>query len=822
MAGIEADFSSVPSRLRELFVFSLTLLILELFYFADALRPGRVLSPADALLVTESFRSPGALEYEPSNRLLTDIVTQTDPWMRLVANEWRAGRVPLWNPLAGCGAPLLGNAQSSALFPINFIYFLAQSPYAWVVMALVKLYIAGLGAFLLARQLGLGRTGRWFVGLCFPFSGFVTVWLLYALGNVAIWLPWLLWRVEKLAQAPGPRSAAWLAVLICLAVLGGHPETTAHVLLLTGVYMLWQCGRAWSGQATRHAFRWFAAASVVGILAAGVQIIPLAEYLRSSQAWVQRRRELEPPWKLSGHNLLAMPALAVPYVYGSYCKGHPHVEKALGVDNFNEIAGGYTGLATIAVLLPLAWQQRRRYPWVRYWIALDLAAIAIAHRFPVVDNLLRLIPVLNITANQRLLLGISLAHCLLGAAGLEALALLVQPQTRRLRIALVSLLLAGAASLGAAAWGVNALAPQIQRRAVAHYRSQAARRGLEPTAFRHRAERMSRQTTDFFPRYYGGVAVYAALLAAAIWLAGLLGRPSVLPKQGPELLELSMPVALLVLNLSDLFLFGRNYNPAIPIERYFPVCPATEFLRRQRGPFRVLPLEEEFPPNVLAVYGIADLRNYDALELRGQVAYFRPLWDRPGERLTSNSWTPWNRLLDNSRLLGMANVRYLISTTEPPDNHDGIRLVHQHGTVRIYKIRQASMFWFVEGPNRNAPAGARPIQASVRQYRPGYIETDVLNRSGAGSLVVSEAYIAGWNASVDGTEVPVEPHDRAWISLPIGPGRHRVVLEYAPASYRLGMILSSLGLLALAVLFLAGHGPDVASRLQPLERRATS
>src|SRR2546426_10783177 len=103
-------------------------------------------------------------------------------------------------------------------------------------------------------------------------------------------------------------------------------------------------------------------------------------------------------------DFLAMPALAAPYIYGSYLRGHPHVEKALGVDNFNEIAGGYAGLTTIAVLVPLALLARRRPRWTYFWLAADIAALALIYHFPLVDNLARVVPVLNVTKNHRLLL----------------------------------------------------------------------------------------------------------------------------------------------------------------------------------------------------------------------------------------------------------------------------------------------------------------------------------------------------------------------------------------------------------------------------------
>ena len=43
------------------------------------------------------------------------------PWQHLAVETWRAGSVPLWNPLAGAGAPLAANLQTAAFYPLNLV-----------------------------------------------------------------------------------------------------------------------------------------------------------------------------------------------------------------------------------------------------------------------------------------------------------------------------------------------------------------------------------------------------------------------------------------------------------------------------------------------------------------------------------------------------------------------------------------------------------------------------------------------------------------------------------------------------------------------------
>jgi hypothetical protein len=815
---------------RELVRFIITLLAVELFYFRDAVKPGMVLSAADWVLATESFRGK---DFEPANRLLTDVACQMEPWMHLAGSEWRAGRVPLWNPYAGCGAPLLANAQSGVFNPIHFIYFLTDSPYAWVAMAIVKLFIAGIGAFLFARSLGLGRLGRWFAGLVFPFSGFTVVWLQYPMGGVAAWFPLLLWLVERLADRPGPSRAGWLALAMGAMLLGGHPETAAHILIVAGTYFIW---RSWSVERARvpcqqselerdglaaasrrapagasqslspsqtqipsrsnaralvKSLTWFAAASCVGFLIAAVQLVPLAEYLRYSQALIERRTESRGLWKNPMPDLLAVPALAAPYIYGSYLRGHPHVEKVIGVENFNEIAGGYTGLATLALLVPIG-LVARRHPWIRFWFWADVLAIAAAYHLPGIEQLMRSIPILNITQNQRLLLVVALSHALLGGAGADAWAELCDPARRRFGRILAMLLACAAVLAALAAGGVWLAQGKIHEKAVEHFARQAEARGMSPEALRSKAETFAARTITFFPRYYLGILAYLAALGVVAGAAHRF-RPTITRN------------VVLALVAVDLYWFGCGYNPAIPIRAYFPSSQVSEYLRwggsgRWRYRYnqgRTLVLEEEFPPNVLGRYSVPDVRNYDAIELASHLGFFKTLWPPSGHRLTSNSWTTWDSVRQNIDKLAMANVRFLISTKEPNEPIPGVGLALRHRAVCVYELDRPTSW------NPNVLVGA--------QLQPGLIRASANCESG-GEYFFAESFMPGWKCWVDEEEVEVLPYRGTFLGVRLGPGSHEVRFEYQPLSFTIGAALSGLGIMSFLALVWALRPLEIVSR----------
>ncbi len=264
------------STSRETLAFVLILGVCLTAFFFETLIGGKVLSPADVLLVSASFRDEKTGDYEPANRLLMDPVLQFQPWLEFNRRMVRSGRLPLWNSHAGCGVPHLANGQSAVFDPFHLLAYLGPTPRAYAWIAVARLFTAGLGMFLLARSWGLGFWGRWFAGLVYPFCGFLIVWLLFPVTSVAIWMPWLFLATERVFRAPGPRTAGVLAIVTALVLFGGHIQTSAHILLAVGLYALWKSWfeRGRGGIETRRVWLAWVAGIGLGVAMAAVQVLP--------------------------------------------------------------------------------------------------------------------------------------------------------------------------------------------------------------------------------------------------------------------------------------------------------------------------------------------------------------------------------------------------------------------------------------------------------------------------------------------------------------------------------------------------------------------
>jgi hypothetical protein len=761
---------------REIFAFCAVLAVCVAALFHESLIGGKVLSPADALLVSASFRDGSGGDYEPANRLLMDPVLQFQPWLEFNVRMVRSGRLPLWNGNAGCGTPHLANGQSAVFDPFHLFAYLGDVPDAYARIAAGRLWGAGLGMFMLARAWGLGLWGRWFAGLVYPFSGFLVVWLLFPVTAVAIWLPWLLLATDRVFRWPAPRAAGCIAVVVTLVILGGHIQTSAHVLLAAGIYAL---TIGWQDRANRSVLRRAMIAWVLGIglglAVSAVQILPLGFYLAKSPVWGDRLRERTPWWRIAPPRLLDAVCTAAPYAYGSQRRGHPNLARALGVHNLNESAGGFAGLATLIWLAPLAVVTRGRSPRVVYLSSLVVIGAMAAFRLPPIDNLLRGLPVLDVTDNRRLTLWVAFGLTMLGGIGLDQL-----DQTRRLSRSWLALWLVAALLAGSLPIAVRYFEPALRERATAHYLHAASlAQGADLTVYQQRAERQVRQTLDFLPRYHALIAFELGVLTAlAVWL-----------RRSPRG---RFPIRLVVLGLTlgDVGAFGIGLNPAISRELHRFEPPVIGRLRAGLPPgSRAIGLGEELPPNVLMRFGLSDARNYDSVELARSLDWFAPLYEAANGTRTSRSKLTWTGVIRSRERLADSSVGAIVAAVPPPAGD----------FCRIENAGDVWIAWLVAKPWANFESGQGNL-SFIRDNGRARILVDAI---AADRLVVRETWDPGWNALLDGKPVEIQAKSGVFLDIQVPSGQHELVLEYDPIEVRVGLGVST-GALVLLILVLTG------------------
>ncbi len=206
--------------------------------------------------------------------------------------EVRAGHLPTWEPLQTLGMPLFGGGIAALGYPPNWLAFLLPPERAAAPLAMLSLFLAGLGAWLFLRRIELDRRAALVGALGMQLGGWGLANLHYYMKvDSALWLPWALWAVEGLAR--GKRwSKSALVWSLALSFLGGMVTVSVFVFCATALYALVRLGprpgarvAEASGPDTRGGARRLLVAGVLlglGVAGSAYWILPVGEASRAS------------------------------------------------------------------------------------------------------------------------------------------------------------------------------------------------------------------------------------------------------------------------------------------------------------------------------------------------------------------------------------------------------------------------------------------------------------------------------------------------------------------------------------------------------------
>jgi hypothetical protein len=242
--------------------------------------------------------------------------------------------------------------------------------------------------------------------VAFMFNGFVIAWLGWPLTNVAIWFPLLVGLTERLRETGAWQYVGWLSLVTAVQFLGGHPETSFHLLVVLACYALYRA----SGPAPVKFLAQFAVGGALGGLLAAAQLLPFLHYLSQSAGFVARR-ETHLVHTLSPRAIIA---LLIPNYFGS-----PASRNFWGPANYNEISGSAGVLPW--VLAPCAllggWSRRG----IKFFLTLPILIGLVVYDARPFPWILSTLPGFSIVANNRLIVVLPFSLATLCGIGMEIL-----------------------------------------------------------------------------------------------------------------------------------------------------------------------------------------------------------------------------------------------------------------------------------------------------------------------------------------------------------------------------------------------------------------
>ncbi len=695
-----------------------------------------------------------------------DLELMYRPYWRYLGQSLRHGRLPLWDPDMGLGIPFAASPQSQALYPPAMLAFaLLPMELAVLVFCLGHLLWLALGVRRLAQRMGLDST----VSLCaaaliagapFVFSSIVRPNVLCA----EAWLPWTLLAAMEVCDR-NRRGLGCLAGCVALGLLSAAPEITLLGALAVGALAV---ARERSGQ--RGAVLWCLLGGSLGAGLAGIGLLPFLELLRHSTrageisgmqtAWSVRRGDLG--------------SLVLPFLKnGAAAKSYQEFLFGPFQYDFHTLYFGVPAVALALVALARAGR----------WSRLLWGAVGFS-----------------------ILLAMFGGHLGIGLQRLGVLPFGWRYPVKFLFPASVALALAAATGAGDLANGAQ---PRL-------------RRGL---------------AAGGALLVLGGLLLVAPLGApAALSLAwdggGLLLLAAVLrwvPGGGWRLWSLTLLCVL------DMALSCLPYQLAAALD----ACPALFAAAKARaGDGRADALCVDWPDesqarfepesglarclsgNVAAEYGLPSVRYYGTPAPAGSAEALVDDLGGTGEALLGVTLVLRGHpgTIAGTVAAPSPELAPLWSAAVPDaaprvELRPSARLVADaEAALEKETLAQARAEVLLERPPPEAsPAGAPYDGADFAKLVDGdrgpgaggeRVEIETGSRESR-YLVLADRYYPGWVASVDGTAVDILRAYGLVRALRLGPGRHRVVFELRPASFRRGLEMSLSSALALALLTFA-------------------
>ncbi len=759
----------------------------SLTLLAPALFSSDVLSAGDKL----AFETPFAAERSPdleraSNRDLSDAVDVFHPHLLEAREALRHGELPAWNTHIEAGRPI-GAQNGGPFYPLHWLAYVLPFWQSLELIALLKLLIAGSGAFVLLRRLGLGAGGSTFGAVSFAFGVPLVVSLEHPQGVVFGLLGWLFAATDWMVRGRGgARAVLACGGLVGVAQLAGHPESS--FVLVSGflgfaIYRTVASGAAPFGPAARRLGLQVLGVAAVALVVAAVTLIPTLLLLQDS---------LDPGRRAAPLGLSALQAAFFPEAWGRPDKID------LGGPAGTSYAYRAMYIGALPLVLALAGLVARRSGPQLFFAGTAAVCGLLLLNLPVVPDVLAALPVFSLANEWHFIFLAIFCASMLAGFGLDVLLRGAAGERRRLALAAVA-----AALLPFAVWLV-----------------------ADPGALGQ-----WREIPANFPVLGESVASrdVARLAAGAHWIAfaGLGAALAVLVWRRPAALApWGVAGATVALALGDLVPIGIGYHPAVPESVADPApTRSIAFLARNVGTGRVAGTGPALYPNSVQRYGLDDARGEDLPERRR----FGEVWTGFGGTFIQDFGLKVVSDPGSGRvpaLLDLMAVRYVVDAGDTPvgaglrataidepgqrvlENPDALprawvaygarpasgaaAAIEQSVASSVSELERRPV---VEAGDVELPSGGgAPSPAHVTDAERGHMEVTATARA-PGLLVLSDSWDSGWQATVDGDHAEVLPANGAFRAVALPAGRHVVEFEYRSWPLMLGAVASVLGMI---------------------------
>jgi hypothetical protein len=731
-----------------------------------------------------------------------DIASFYYPTYAYAAEEIKNGSLPLWNPYIFSGMPLAADVQSGLFYPVNWVlYLFVKVDYGSLEWLLIFHYwLASVFTYLFLRDLKLGRPAALVGGIAFAFCGFMTAHFGHLpMVPAAAWIPAALLALRRAYFTPSLGGWVWsilAGVALTMSFLAGHAQVFSYGLLAAGLLWLYLLlthkPLDWRG-----ALPWIAKGAIVMVVLLGLSALQLLPSLELSAQSVRSAISYEEASAFSAQPLTLL-NLFLPRVYGSNPSNY-NPSDWQSTENW-----AYCGVVTLA--LAAAGLLLRRSRMLGFFALLSaLALLIMVGDLSIVGAwIYKFLPgfsSLRSSGRALVLLGLGLAG--LAAYGTDSLLASLRFEAREKRYVL---------------WWLVGLSAVV---AIALF-------FVMPLFFSNLLQLNGSQygRLPFAINDLGMLIIWLGTLAGTGWAAYRV-RISTVVAGG----------AIVLLLVLDLFSPNANFNPTTDdlLAGYKNFDAYTLVYKFNRDPVTNIPLRVDSDADAQNVWQPSTsllVSSGQGAELYDTGGAFNPLklkrYDYLWDVAKHNPDSPLYDLTGaHYRVLAPATVMTNTAKWQLAQRNTGFNIYeNQNAMPRLFLVHDARVipegFESVEairsfnvdprhsvilesgtpvqsnlpGTAQSSSVGSASAESVVAsRYTPEEVVIDV-NATAPGWVVLTDAWYPGWEATIDGKSVPVEIAYHAYRAVKVDTGPHTITMQFHPASWAWGSLISLISLLA--------------------------
>lgn len=702
-----------------------------------------------------------------------------------------SGSFPWWNPWIGGGQPMAANPAYQSFYPLQLPLLLPGFAYWFQLHIIVHVIIGGTGMYLLLRELDRSIYASFLCALAFEMSGP----FLGTLGRIPFlfsmaWIPWVLLFTRRFVTGRRVGDGAIAALFLGLQALVGEPVTLLQTaILMTGYAAAHGWGEERSAASALRSSLRVIAVGICAIALAAVQLVPAVGHARDSV----RSDGFE--WRVASNWSTPVARLG-DIVYPDLQRARADEEGFQRMSSLypfrtdSYLATPYPGLLILLAACAGFGSRLMRHRVAMGSAIVLLTALALGEALPLFRAGWSIGVFSSIRYPEKFLLGATMLLFIAAAFGLDRIAREPRARTAVMWLAIAWLIVGALIAAGGSGGGAlpsTSLAADLELAALpwTPYWIANLVRGAGVIALLLMARTRAPLAVALSVPFVVGDLMFVAQRHAARIDAGFLSRPAVAEKvdDGRRIFnaaawqdyERNVPQAAFATNSwritrNALYPF-RNVSFGIASVHEEDIDETTLATsdaltgamigaRQRMG---------RWPEGLLASSGVGSIIRFDADLRTEEVGQANPDFDPVTVQMLPGR-TFW----------------FAERVTEIDDVRDLVDSVAREGDVPFTAFIQSS------GVQVNAGG---TIDGVVKS--PARIDVDV-TAAGRSLFVAAVTNHSGWSMTVDGAPVEAIPVSLAWQGVPLGEGKHKVVMTYRNAT----VIWS--GLVSLGVLLFLG------------------